>query len=167
MEELNSLLRQVKQYIEDPTIGLPEEIFLFATEITPMVNVDLLIRDNNGRILLAWRNDRYHGIGWHVPGGILRLKESLLDRVQKTALKEIGCYVMCENEPSEIIPIIIKKQTMRSHFITFIYECKLPDDFEIKNENKKEGETGFLAWHSKFPDNMIDVHTFYKKYFDD
>ena len=43
MREINDLLQKIRNKIQNPREELPEEIFLFATEITPMVNVDLLI----------------------------------------------------------------------------------------------------------------------------
>lgn len=165
MERLTELLKQVSRQIEDPKKGLPEEIFLFATEITPMVNVDLLIRDEDGSILLSWRDDQFYGKGWHVPGGILRLKESFEERIQKTALNEIGCKVYSADRPLEIVPIVVNEMKTRGHFITFVYECKLPDGVAINNGMKTETDAGYLAWHKKCPNNILDVHKFYRKYF--
>ena len=167
MEKLDKILQQASQFIDDPTQGLPEEIFLFATEITPMVNVDLLIRDEKGQILLSWRDDKYYGKGWHVPGGILRLKEHFPERIQKTALNEIGCHVIYSDNPIEIVPIIENDMKTRGHFITFIYECKLPKNFIIDNSIRKVREAGYLEWHQRYPDDMLPVHSFYRKYFSD
>lgn len=165
MDRLNELLQEVSRQVKNPEEGLPEEVFLFATEITPMVNVDLLIRDEQGRILLSWRDDRFYEKGWHVPGGILRLKESFEERIQKTALNEIGCNVISAAEPIEIVPIIVKEMKTRGHFITFVYECRLPEGTSINNGAKAETDAGYLAWHKKCPDNILQVHNFYRKYF--
>ena len=119
MREINDLLQKIRNKIQNPREELPEEIFLFATEITPMVNVDLLIKDKDGRILLSWRNDRFYDKGWHVPGGILRLQETFEQRIQLTALEEIGCRVEHSIEPIEIVPIICEDMIQRSHFISF------------------------------------------------
>ena len=165
METLKSCIGKIKKYIDNPRDGLPEELFLFATEITPMVNVDLLVRDNKGRILLACRDDDIYGSGWHVPGGIIRLKESFSERIQKTAECELGCNVIASENPIEIVPIICPEMQVRGHFISFVYECKLPKDFCIKNKNLNRHERGYLKWHRKFPDDMLKVHAFYRKYF--
>ena len=77
---LTSAIHKIEKQIHNPKQGLPEEIFLFATRITPMINVDLLIKDYNGNTLLTWRDDGYHKPGWHIPGGIIRLKEKLAKR---------------------------------------------------------------------------------------
>src|SRR5438105_4861558 len=54
----------------DTGAGLPPEVFLFLSRVTPLLNVDLLIQDDRGRTLLTWRDDEFFGAGWHVPGGI-------------------------------------------------------------------------------------------------
>src|SRR6185295_12919473 len=60
---------------------LPEDMFLLVSRLTPLVNVDLLIKDNQNRTLLTWRDDEYYGAGWHIPGGIIRFRETAADRV--------------------------------------------------------------------------------------
>ena len=165
LEKLKSLLRQLESHIEDPTKGLPEDVYLFATKITPMINVDLLIRDDSGRILLAWRRDEYYGTGWHIPGGIIRLKETFEERIQKTAEAEIGSKVIFSQEPVEIAPLISANLDTRCHFITLVYECKLPEQFQIDNKNRNRYDTGYLAWHNEYPPEMLPIHSFYKKYF--
>lgn len=57
-----------------PEKGLPEPVFEFVSSVTPMVNVDLLVRDENNRILLSWREDKFSGNVWHIPGGIIDRK---------------------------------------------------------------------------------------------
>ena len=79
--------------VPEPSLGLPDSVFYYISRTTPLVNVDLLIKDENGRTLLSWRNDQYAGIGWHLPGGIVRFKERLETRVEKVAETEIGTAV--------------------------------------------------------------------------
>ena len=43
--------------VTDPGLGLPDEVFYYISRTTPLVNVDLLIKDEIGRVLLAWRDD--------------------------------------------------------------------------------------------------------------
>ncbi len=161
---LSELIEEARTYIDDANKGLPEELFLFATEMTPMVNVDLLIKDENGRILLSWRKDRFYEEGWHVPGGIIRLKETFEERINKVALSEVGCgNIIYNRQPIEVVPIICPEMEQRGHFITFVYECRLPHGFKIQN-TVKEKEAGYLKWHQSCPDNILKVHEFYRKY---
>lgn len=162
--KLSELLDNVRSYVGKAEDGLPEELFLFATEITPMVNVDLLIKDKEGRILLSWRDDKFYETGWHVPGGIVRLKESFEDRIKKVAKNEIGCdSIEFYSRPIDIVSIVCPEMKQRGHFITFIYECRLPKGFEVHNE-MMEREAGYLKWFDACPDNILKVHEFYKKY---
>ncbi len=161
---MKKIISQLREYIKDATKGLPEEIFLFSTEITPMVNVDLVIRNNLGEILLSWREDEYCGQGWHIPGGIVRYKELLEERIDKVALEEVGCRVITNYKAVEVKELVTN-QSIRGHFISFIYECRVPEDYQINNKDIKKGTVGFLEWHKAFPDNMVPVHAFYKDYF--
>ncbi len=161
---IKRLVDKLRQYISDPRIGLPEDIFLFTTEITPMVNVDLIVRNTRGEILLSWRDDEHCGRGWHIPGGIVRIKETQEHRIHKVAKNELGSDIDSYYGPVEVKEII-NQQTIRGHFITFVYECTLPCDYSIDNKEKKNGDVGFLKWLAKYPEDMIEVHQMYRDYF--
>ena len=81
-------IKFLKQNVPNPSKGLPEDLFYYISSTTPLINVDLLIKDENGRTLLAWRNDQYiDRKGWHIPGGIVRYKETIEKRKRvRTAL---------------------------------------------------------------------------------
>ncbi|MCM8817356.1 MAG: NUDIX hydrolase [Candidatus Omnitrophica bacterium] len=153
----------LERAIEDPRNGLPEEIFLFITRVVPMVNIDLLIKDEKNRTLLAWRDDPYSGRGWHVPGGIIRYKEKLIERVEKVAQIEIGTPVKFDPEPVAINEIILSQRT-RGHFISFLYRGFVPSSFVPANTGLKENDNGYLQWHSFCPEDLIRVHEIYRKF---
>ena len=52
------ILENILDGMNDPRDGLQDEIFHFIRRVTPLINVDLLIRCD-GRTLLAWREDEY------------------------------------------------------------------------------------------------------------
>ncbi len=160
-------ISDIRKQIQDPTKGLPEEVFELVTTLTPMVNVDLLIRDDDGRILMAWRDDECTGKGWHIPGGIIRYKEKAEDRIQQTALKELGTEVLILKGPIEINEIIVP-QEVRGHFISLLYVCKLPDGFVIPPEalgDETEPTAGVLKWHNKKPELVRGQDDIYKHIF--
>ena len=149
--------------IPDRRVGLPDDIFYFITRTTPMVNVDLLIKDEKGRILLAWRDDEYC-CGWHIPGGIVRYMETFEQRIQKTAEKELGINVSFDPAPLSIEEILLPELKNRGHFISFLYKCSVPESFVPDNDGKKPNTSGFLMWHDTCPDNLIKVHERYRKF---
>lgn len=153
----------LEKSIHDPHSGLPEEIFLFVTRITPMVNIDLLIKDEKNRTLLSWRDDPFSGKGWHIPGGIVRYKERLIERVKKVAEIEIGTEVKFEPVPIAINEIILPQNT-RGHFISFLYKGFVSGKFIPQNKGLKKYDNGYLEWHKNCPENLIKVHEIYRKF---
>jgi colanic acid biosynthesis protein WcaH len=154
----------LEKNVPNPSAGLPLEVFFYASRITPMVNVDLLIKDERGRTLLAWRNDPYAGRGWHLPGGVVRLRETLETRVRKVALTEIGAPVDFDQEPIAINQIIHGKKD-RSHFISILYNCRLSSDFVPANKGLTKNDAGYLQWHRRCPHNLLKLQGIYKKFF--
>lgn len=150
--------------IQNPTKGLPEEVFLFASRITPMINVDLLIKNEQNQPLLTWRDDGYYSAGWHVPGGIIRYKEKIVDRVLAVARNELGAKVDFNDVPLAINEVIHDTRKNRGHFISILYRCSLtqqPDEsLRCKDSLPHPNE---WMWHHACPDNIISVHEMYRK----
>lgn len=161
---IQEAIKFIEEKITDPKTGLDEELFLFITRITPMVNVDLLIKDEKNRTLLSWRDDPIHGKGWHLPGGIIRYKEKLKNRVQKVAEQEIRTKIRFNPDPIAINEIIDPKHKTRGHFISILYQCFLSQKYEPKNTGLTDTDPGYLLWHDSCPVNMIKAHKIYKRY---
>tara|TARA_B100000131_G_C17974321_1_gene555812 strand:+ start:299 stop:793 length:495 start_codon:yes stop_codon:yes gene_type:complete len=151
---------------ENPDTGLPLEDFHFVSRLTPIINVDLLIQDKIGRTLLAWRDDYdWEGKGWHLPGGIIRYKETFKERLQKVARDEVGIPLTFGEQPIAINEILYPQKT-RGHSISLLYQCYFDEGITIKNV-VQENEPGFLCWHKSVPDNFLDCQKMYRKYFNE
>ena len=148
----------------DPTNGLPQELFLFATTLIPCTNIDLFVTDENRRLLLTWRDDEFYGQGWHIPGGCLRLKETLDNRIQQTAINELGSKVIYDRD-------FITRETMateersqltnqleRSHNISMLFFCRFPEGYEVKNKENDEHTRGYLKWFDHTPADLLKAH---------
>lgn len=161
---INDAIHCLEQHIKDPRIGLPEEVFVFISLHTPMICVDLLIKDEKGRLLLSWRDDFYDN-GWHLPGGIIRYKERFETRIKKVAETEVGTEVKYDPVPLAINEFIREEKTIaRGHFISFLYNCFLPSDFIPNNKKLKKTDQGYLEWHKTCPPNLINSHKSFKKF---
>ena len=101
-KSLNKLLLEIEHYIDDHREGLTEEIFYFISKLTPLVNVDLLIKNELNETLLTWRDDKFYGPAWHIPGGIIRFREKFDSRILKVAMQELGAEVTHEENPIAI-----------------------------------------------------------------
>jgi len=150
--------------VPDPTKGLTEELFCYISSTTPLVNVDLLIKNELGRTLLSWRDDSYCGKGWHLPGGIVRFKETLEARINKVAETEIGTDISFDTIPMALNQIICPERSIRAHFISILYRCFLPSTFIPQNRGLLITDKGYLKWHDCCPDNLLEVHRIYSKY---
>lgn len=165
--ELSSLLDQARAAIPDPEAGLPQEAFYFVSSLAPMINVDLLVKDTAGRTLLTWRSDRFYGPGWHIPGGIIRFKEKIADRIQKVAELELGCRVRFGAEPIKVQEIMNQERDVRGHFISMLFLCQLDGEPDSSRKVISDmPQNGQWAWHDAAPSNLIRQHEFFREFID-
>ena len=139
---------------------LPEELFLFVSAITPLVNVDLLIKDERNRTLLTWRDDAFYGAGWHVPGGIIRYKEQAQNRIRKVAEGELGCSVEAEPLPS-LVTESFSGHRERGHLVSLLHRCRLTSDPDPRLQAGEIPQRGQWRWHQTAPKNLLLVQREY------
>ena len=152
--------------VGEPKDGLPEEFFLFLSRFTPLINVDLLVFDDAGRILLTWRDDEFYGAGWHVPGGIIRYRETAEQRIHATALRELSADVEFEIAPVAIEQAMDPRRRERGHFISLVYRCRLtgePDD--ARRYRQGAPERNQWAWHEHCPPDLLPAQAPYRRFF--
>lgn len=168
MDHLISAFNVIKNEAGDPRTGVGEEIFHFLSSLTPMVNVDLLIRDPTRGTLLTWRSDQFYGPGWHLPGGVLRFKESPLTRVKLVAQTELGVNVAVMNSPCRVESLMTSTRDIRGHFISMLYQCSIDGDLDQRTEaSSANPESGQWKWHKKAPQNLLSVHSVFRDTIDD
>ena len=157
-----------KKYCPNPKKGLDLDFFYLISSLTPMINVDILIKNANNETLLTWREDDYYGPGWHIPGGIIRFKEQMSSRIRKVAKSELGMRIDFNPKPIYIREVFNKKRDIRGHFISFLFLCNpltSPID-KLKYSEDKKIQNGMWKWHKKSPKNLIKVHDEYKRFID-
>lgn len=163
---LDEHIHAIESAIADPRQGLPDEVFRLVTRLTPMANVDLLIRNDRRETLLTWRDDELYR-GWHVPGGIIRFKERMADRVAEVARLELGASVKIQGAPVAVNEVIHLERHARGHFIAFLFECDLtsePD--ETLRHTAGQPRHGQWAWHCGCPADLIQSHEMYRRFLD-
>lgn len=149
----------------NPEDGLSDEVFLTLTRLTPMINVDLLIRDAEGRVLLTWREDRFYSAGWHIPGGIIRYRETIGHRITEVARVELGTTVIVTGGVLNVQEFIEPKRRTRGHFISLLYGCELcGEPAREKACGSGIPRHGQWRWFQSCPDNLLEVHKIYRKF---
>lgn len=137
---------------------LPWPLFRFVTEVAATSNVDLLVREADRGVLLAWRDDPF-GTGWHVPGGIIRHREEIAHRIAACAGEEFGCDVAVGDDVAAIIQIFDDG----GHSVSLCYAaqlCGAPGRRVLS-----AGETpqaGDLRWFPECPDRLYPSHRVYR-----
>ena len=165
-ERLRAAIAELDRLVPDARPGLPLPLFYLASRLTPMVAVDLLIRDAAGAVLLTWRDDRFYS-GWHVPGGIIRFKETWADRLRAVAKEELGATVEADAAPLEVYEKQHQERDVRGHFIALLFRVRLtsgPSPALACTDLAHPG-VGQWAWHRTFPERMIPQHAVYRHFF--
>ena len=91
-----AILRQAKINSDD---GMPTDLFLLASSLVPLPNVDLLVVNRKNQLLLSRRNDQFCKKSWHIPGGCMKLNKNFEKRIQETAKRELGYTVAFDADP--------------------------------------------------------------------
>ena len=118
------LSKIISSFAVDAKKGLGRPLFEAVSGMTPNVNVDLLCYDTNNRFALVFREDKFYGPGWHIPGGVLRFKEKLITRLYLTAKKELNLKKIESVSRVKISEIFASDRDVRGHFISFLYKAK-------------------------------------------
>jgi colanic acid biosynthesis protein WcaH len=149
----------------DARQGLQQPLFLAVSRLTPLVNVDLLVSDGSGRLLMTWRADEFYGPGWHVPGGILRFKETAAQRIAAVARLELGVKVQAKAHPWRVLELMSTERDIRGHFITLAYSCQLITELPQAMWAGPRPRPGQWAWFDELPAQTIAQHRVYGSWF--
>ena len=69
---------------------LEKELFSSIIENTPLISIDLIIKDSEGKILLGQRINKPAKNSWFVPGGRIYKDEKIEDAFKRITKDEIG-----------------------------------------------------------------------------
>jgi colanic acid biosynthesis protein WcaH len=71
-------------------VFLDKEVFSTVIESTPLVSIDLIVKNNQNQVLLGKRNNRPAQGYWFVPGGRIYKDEKLSDAFNRITSDELG-----------------------------------------------------------------------------
>jgi ADP-ribose pyrophosphatase YjhB (NUDIX family) len=163
---MNELIATLEREAHNPTKGLPDPLFYFVGRMTPFINVDLLIRDPQLGVLLTWRDDEYCGQGWHIPGGIIRLRETMHERVREVARLELNAEVsFIDDRPLRVNEVINFRVKDRSHFISLLFECRLAATSYLTIQNLSGLPDSKTKFFKTVPPNLLINHQIYADIF--
>lgn len=151
----------------DADAGMPQELFLLVSSLVPLPNVDLLVVNKQNQLLLSRRNDPYYPKSWHIPGGCMHFHDDFAQRIQETAIKELGSTVTFDEPPLAVRNVFrgcneeLLHPRERGHNVAILFRCGLPDGYRINNGNRGEDDDGYLKWFDRLPDDFLAIqHVF-------
>ena len=135
---------------------------------TPLVSIDLIVKDRKGKILLGERvNEPAKGY-WFVPGGRIRKNEKIAAAFGRIIGAELGLtkeiaeavfMVLYEHFYSENF---LEAPNVSTHYVVLAYEADLPEDQKIQGDEQHNA----LKWFTI--EEILQepqVHRYTKQYF--
>ena len=72
---------------------LTDTDFLRIVEATPLVSIDLILRNERGEVLLGRRTNKPAQGLWFVPGGRIRKNERVAEALRRISTRELGLEI--------------------------------------------------------------------------
>lgn len=85
-------IRDVVRILKKVKLPAPYPVFVALCKSVPMVAVNLAVMPDKNHVLLTYRKDEFYD-SWHIPGSILRYKESPKDAIERVCRKEISVKI--------------------------------------------------------------------------
>lgn len=106
---------------------LSDESFLRIIAETPLVSIDLIIRNEQGQVLLGKRSNRPAQGFWFVPGGRILKGERIAEALERIATAEIGSPVQNPTLAGVFDHIypdnFAGKQGVATQYVVIAYQC--------------------------------------------
>jgi colanic acid biosynthesis protein WcaH len=156
---------------------LNDDTFRTVINSTPLISIDLVVRDSSGNILLGQRLNRPAQGFWFVPGGRILKGESLANAFKRLTFVELGIELdivdaqylglyehfyndsIYTDEPESI--------DISTHYVVNGFEVVLPSATNLTSNNLPAEQHGAYQWISEEALMTSDeVHVHSKWYFD-
>ncbi|MFM2342040.1 MAG: hypothetical protein RLZZ592_1693 [Pseudomonadota bacterium] len=120
---------------------LPRETLLDVIRHTPLVSIDLICRDPQGRLLLGWRSNRPAQASWFVPGGRILKDERIEQAIERIAADELGLPTAqaAQARPFGVYQHLYPdnfagEPGLSTHYVVLAWTLALPADTPLKGD---------------------------------
>lgn len=114
-----------------------QDEFLNVIDKAPLVSIDIILKDEAGKVLLGYRNNRPAQGFWFVPGGRIRKNETLEQAMLRISLAELGFEISIADSKSIgaydhiYDDNFIGASGINTHYVALGHEVNLPKDQSI------------------------------------
>lgn len=150
---------------------LPDQIFKTVISNTPLISIDLVVRNNQNQVLLGKRLNAPAKDYWFVPGGRIQKDETLDDAFTRLIKEELGTEVVVKRSEANFLGVYehfykenVFDYNTTTHYVVLGYEIYIND---LKNDNLPYIQNIEYKWFNERQLLTSDlVHNFSKNYFD-
>ncbi len=147
---------------------IDDKQFLKVIDATPLISIDLILEDNQGKILLGKRVNRPAQGYWFVPGGRIRKNESIAEAIGRISSTELGNTISIYN--MQLLGAFdhiysdnyLGENSVNTHYVVLAYKLKMQNDLEIASDSQ-HSEIKWWSQHSLLNDPGVHQNT--KAYF--
>lgn len=148
------------------SVVLQDKEFLRIVDATPLVAIDLIIRNEAGEVLLGQRVNRPAKDSWFVPGGRILKNERVKDALRRISQRELGITI----SEATLVGVFdhlyadnfLNAPDVTTHYVALGFAAELPRGTRLTADNQH----GELKWWS-VPKLLAEplVHENTKAYF--
>jgi colanic acid biosynthesis protein WcaH len=147
---------------------IDKEDFLKIIDLTPLVSIDLIIKNNKDEYLLGKRTNRPARGYWFVPGGRIRKNEKTEDAIKRISAAELGVEITLSD--AQLYGAYdhiyddncFSEKSINTHYVVLAYTATIGDTFDIK----MDAQHSMMKWWTE--EQIIDspeVHENTRAYF--
>lgn len=145
---------------------LDKEVFSTVIENTPLISIDLIVRNSEDKVLLGKRVNKPAYGSWFVPGGRVYKDERVEDAFKRITEDELGVCIDLHSTSFKGIYQHFYEDSVfgddfSTHYIVMAFELRLTNTPMTNNQHEN------YVWFSE--DKLMqsdDVYFFVKDYFD-
>lgn len=133
---------------------LTDKDYNFIFSNTPRICVDLIVKNRSG-VLLVKRDVEPHKNTWHIPGGRVRYKETLIQASNRIGEAEIGSKVKIKKLLGYMEFPRENQNGKPRHSISFVFSVNPVSKIEEKKE--------ILGFFKRLPKKSLPIHSSFLK----
>ncbi|WP_151764719.1 GDP-mannose mannosyl hydrolase [Acinetobacter soli] len=148
---------------------LPDQVFKTVISSTPLISIDLVVRNEKNEVLLGKRLNAPAKGFWFVPGGRVQKDEILDDAFTRLIKEELGTEVAIKRSEANFLGVYehfyeenVFDDTATTHYIVLGYEIQLHQN-QVASLPKIQHED-YMWMTSMQILNELMVHKYSKEY---
>lgn len=149
---------------------LPDETFKSVIQHTPLISIDLIVRNEQGEVLLGKRVNAPAKGYWFVPGGRVRKNETLDDAFVRLVREELGIESGITRADGKFLGVFehfyddcVFGNDVSTHYIVLGYEIRQKIGLQLPQQQ----HLSYQLFEENLIFKMDSVHQYTKSYFEE